>query len=255
MVERFSIMASGSWSEVELEGHLVDLFEPATPNEFGYVVIYLHGVHLTRLNENEIYTRQFDERGLRVVAPMTQRSWWTDRICEEFDPQISAQRHLLQRVMPFIEERYGAKPPKIGLLGTSMGGQGALRLAFQRPHMFPVTAAISPAIDFHFRFRQGDETLTKMYRDEEQARQDTATLHVHPLNWPRHVWFCCDPADFDWQESADRLQMKLASMGIPHVCDLESSAGGHGWDYYNHMAGKAVEFIIENLDRERLRIV
>ena len=33
----------------------------------------------------------------------TQRSWWTDRICEEFDAEVYAEQHLLENVLPFIE--------------------------------------------------------------------------------------------------------------------------------------------------------
>jgi S-formylglutathione hydrolase len=115
-------------------------------------------------------------------------------------------------------------------------------------------AAISPAIDYQLRWNEGDETLPQMYSDPEAVRQDTATLHVHPLNWPRHIWFCCDPADSRWHDSADRLHMKLAALGIPHEHDLETSAGGHGFEYYNHMIPGAVEFLAERLERERLRV-
>jgi hypothetical protein len=101
--------------------------------------------------------------------------------------------------------------------------------------------------------REGDAVLKQMYRDEEDARQDTATLHVHPLNWPRNIWFCCDPIDYRWHESADRLRMKLYSLGIPHECDLDTSAGGHGFAYYDRMAPAALDFILRRLDQERLR--
>ncbi|MBW8885609.1 MAG: esterase, partial [Planctomycetia bacterium] len=102
-------------------------------------------------------------------------------MCLEFDPKISAQRHVLENVLPFIETQLSAKPPRIGLLGTSMGGQGGLRLAYKFPQLFPVVAAISPAIDFQLRYNEGDETIPQMYPDPEAARQDTAILHVHPL--------------------------------------------------------------------------
>jgi enterochelin esterase-like enzyme len=236
-------------------GHPCDLFEPARPSEQGYVVIYLHGVHLKRLAENAIFTGEFARHGLRVVAPATKRSWWTDRICAEFDPKLTAERHLLDNVLPFIEERIDARPPRIGLLGTSMGGQGALRFAYKYPQQFPVAAAISPAIDYQQRFDEGDETLPLMYRDAEAARQDTAILHVHPLNWPRHQFFCCDPTDERWFDSSDRLHMKLASMGIPHECDLTTIAGGHSYDYYDRMAPRAIGFIAAALERERMRLV
>ncbi len=247
-------MPRGQWSEATIAGHHADVFEPAAPHPHGYAVIYLHGVHLGRLSENPVYTRLFDELGLRVAAPATGRSWWTDRICPEFDPAITAERHVLDHVLPFVEERFGAKPPAVALLGTSMGGQGGLRFAFKHPRKFPVVAAISPAIDYQTRLAEGDEMLSLMYADPEEARQDTATLHVHPLNWPRNTWFCCDPEDARWIDSAERLRMKLSSLGVPYECDLETSAGGHGWDYYNHMAPAALEFIVQRLDQERLRV-
>ena len=115
--------------------------------------------------------------------------------------------------------------------------------------------AISPAIDYHNRMAEGiDETLPLMYGDPEEARQDTATLHIHPLNWPRHQFFCCDPQDLRWWESVDRLKMKLASLGVPYECDLETTAGGHGFAYYNHMAERVIGFLTKRLDEERLRV-
>jgi S-formylglutathione hydrolase FrmB len=246
---------AGQWHEDSVGGHPCDRFEPSRPSEHGYVVLYLHGVHLNRLVDNAVFTGLFERYGLRAVCPMTRRSWWTDRICEEFDPKITAARHVLDNVLPYIQQICGAGPPRIALLGTSMGGQGALKFAFLHPNTFPIVAAISPAIDYQTRMRDGDETLYQMYSDPEAARQDTATLHVHPLNWPRNIWFCCDPADHRWHDSADRLRMKLYSLGIPHECDLETSAGGHSFDYYNHIAPKALAFIVERLERERLRVV
>lgn len=216
--------------------------------------MYLHGVHLGRIDERPGFARLFDEHGLRCIAPVTKRSWWTDRICAEFDPSTSAERHIVDRVLPWLAEHWDVAPPRIALLGTSMGGQGALRLAYKHPTVFPIAAAISPAIDYHLRMEEGDETLSLMYRDEEQARQDTATLHIHPLNWPRHQWFCCDPADERWHESAERLQSKLYSLGVPYACDLETTGGGHSWDYYQRMAEPAIRFIVEAYERERLRV-
>ena len=177
----------------------------------------------------------------------------TDKICREFDSTFSAQRHVLENILPFVEKELGVAAPRIPLFGTSMGGQGALRLAYRFPDKFPIAAAISPAIDYQTRYNEGDETIPQMYPDPEAARQDTATLHIHPLNWPRHQFFCCDPEDYRWWESADRLRMKLYSLGVPHVCDLETTGGGHGFEYYNKLVPRAIEFIVERLGQERRR--
>lgn len=245
---------SGNWSETSIAGHPCDIFEPPQRNKHGYVVLYLHGVHQNRLIDKQPFIDEFIRHGLPVVGPRTGESWWSDRISPSFDPQMSAEQFVMKEVLPFLADRYAARPPGIALLGTSMGGQGALRFAYKYPDTFPVTAAISPAIDYHLRIDDGDEVLEAMYGDPERARQNTAILHVHPLNWPRHQFFCCDPLDVRWWDSTDRLRMKLASLGVPHECDLETSGGGHGFDYYNRMAPRAISFLVERLDRERLRL-
>jgi len=247
--------SEGIWSEITLEGHPCEIYEPPQRNLHGYVLIYLHGVHLDRLSDKTAFIHQFDKYGLPVVVPITQRSWWTNTICDEFDANITAEQHLLENVLPMVQQRFDTAAPRIGLLGTSMGGQGALRISYKYPDTFPVVAAISPAIDFHTRYYEGDETIPQMFADPEAARQETATLYARPLYWPRHQFFCCDPTDTRWWESSDRLHMKLYSMGIPHEHDLESVGGGHGFEYYNVMAQRAVTFLFERLEQERLRVV
>ena len=247
--------ATGNWSVAEVAGHPCELFEPAQAHPQGLAAIYLHGVHLQSLADRPAFTALFDRHGLRVACPRTGPSWWSDRICRIFDPSITAERYVVDRLLPWMAGRWQVAPPRIGLFGTSMGGQGALRLGFKHPNKFPVVAGISPAIDYQLRLRDGDDNLAAMYRDVEDARQDTATLHVHPLNWPRNIWFCCDPIDVRWHESADRLRMKLAALGVPHVHDLETSGGGHGFEYYGRMAPAALDFLRERMEQELRRVV
>jgi S-formylglutathione hydrolase FrmB len=245
---------AGTWTTDRIVDKPCDVYEPTTRNVHGFVLIYLHGVHLNRLIDKTAFVQQFEELGLPVVAPHSQRSWWSDRICPEFDAELTAERYVVEHVLQFIKERWNSQPPRIGLFGTSMGGQGALRMAYKHPQLFPVVAAISPAVDYQHLFEE-DEVLQAMYPDRETVRQDTALLHVHPLNWPKHQFFCCDPEDFRWHDSADRLRMKLWSLGVPHECDLETTGGGHSFDYYNSMAPQCISFVAHALDCERRRLV
>ena len=48
--------------------------------------------------------------------------------------------------------------------------------------------------------------------------------------------------------------MKLGSLGVPFQCDLETTAGGHGFPYYNHMAPRVIDFLVNALNSERLRL-
>lgn len=218
-------------------------------------MLYLQGLQAARIKYQQGIVEQVERHAMRLIEPEGDFSWWVDRISLRFDPEISGERYVLEKVLPFLAESCQCQPPQIALLGASMGGQGALRLAYKHPDVFPVVGAVYPSIDFQRKVDEADPVLSAMYRDAEEARQDTATLHIHPLNWPRHQFFCCDPADQRWHESADRLHMKLYSLGIPHECDLETTAGGHSWQYFEHMAPRIFQFLTEGLESERLRVV
>src|SRR6202011_1275720 len=96
-------------------------------------ILYLHGTGLETLRDNPVYTRLLEEHRLACVCPHGQRCWWGDRLCPEFDTTITPERYLLDHVVPYFKERWELTPPALGLLGVSMGGQGALKLAFKHP--------------------------------------------------------------------------------------------------------------------------
>jgi S-formylglutathione hydrolase FrmB len=245
---------SGTWSRVEIDGKPADVYDPAGPTKPRFGILHLHGVGLDSLVDRPAFTRIFDELGLVCVGPRGQRSWWADRVCPEFDPQVTPERYLLQNVVPFFRDRWGITPRGIGIQGISMGGQGALRIAFKYPDQFPVVAAISSAIEYHEWYGQGTP-IDDMYDSKEQCRQDTALLHIHPSRFPPHIFFCIDPADAGWYRGNDRLHEKLSALGVPHEMDLTTRAGGHSWDYFNHMAERVVRFVHRGLEQESRRLL
>lgn len=233
------------WSTTEVAGRRVDVFDSEEESPAG-CVLFLHGHGGVGLTENDVFSGLFRDHRLVAVCPEGGRSWWLDRVCPDFHAETTPVEWLRNSVVPFIESRWQISAPRIALLGVSMGGQGALQLAYQRAREFPVVAALSPAVDFHQLYGQG-LPLDGMYQTREDARQDTAVLNLHPLAWPRHQFFCCDPADTDWFDGCSRLAMKLSSSGIMYERDLTTSAGGHSWDYFNRMAPVAVEHIAKGL--------
>lgn len=233
------------WKTESLDGRRVDVFCPDGTAPLA-VVLFLHGHGRILLNENRVFSRLLRDNQLAAVCPDGGRSWWLDLVCTDFHPDRTPQRWLLDSVVPFIEQRFDVHPPKIALLGISMGGQGALQLAFRHASKFPIVAAISPAVDF-FQLHGSGIPLDEMFPDAESARQATVVLNLHPLAWPRYQYFCCDPADTEWFDGAARLGMKLSSSGILHERDLETTCGGHSWDYFNHMAPTAIKHITDSL--------
>jgi esterase/lipase superfamily enzyme len=245
---------NGTWTQIETAGKIVDIYDPPGTSKPRFGLLFLHGIGLETLRDRPAFTRFLDELGLACICPHGQRAWWVDRVSTEFDAKVSPERHLLENVLPIFRARWNLAPPSIGILGISMGGQGALRLAFKYPHLFPVAAGISSALDFHEVYGQGS-ALDEMYDSKEQCRQDTALMHIPPYDYPRHLFFCIDPEDALWYRGNDRLHEKLTALGIAHTMDLTTSAGGHSWDYFNHMAEPALRFVHAGLEHESRRLL
>jgi S-formylglutathione hydrolase len=242
----------GTWTTEDIAGKPADVYEPPQAPRFG--VLHLHGASLETLRDRAAFGQLFDELRLACVCPNGDSSWWGDRVWPPFDPAVTPERYLLDQLLPSFERRWGFRPRSVGLQGIGMGGQGALRLGFKHPDRFPVVAAIAPALDFHELHGRG-LSLDELYDSKEQARQDTAVLHVHPAHYPRHIFFCVDPADADWYRGNDRLHEKLTALGIPHEVDFTTRAGGHSWDYFDRMAERVERFVAAGLEQESRRLL
>jgi len=234
------------WQREEIDGRPADIFDPPAGEAGAGVVLFLHDFDAQSLGKNTVFTSELARRKLRALCPIADRCWWTSAPCPDFDSQTSPLQFVRDAVVPFITARWKVLSPQIALLGIGMGGQGVLQLAYHWPRDFPNVAAIAPAVDFHNWYGYG-LTLDQMFASKESARQQTATLNVHPLSWPKHQFLCCDPQDEYWFEGTDRLAMKLSSIGIPFERDLTTTAGGHSWAYFERMAAPALEFLAKSL--------
>ncbi len=242
------------WNRVSIGGKAADVYQPTGADRPRFSVLFLHDTDLETLRGKTAFTRFFDDWRMTCVCPLAGVSWWVDRVCAAFDAQCSPERHLVASVLPFFQERWQLAPRAIGLLGIGMGGQGALRLAFKYPRLFPVVAALAPALDHHELYGQGTP-LDELYDSNEQCRQDTALMHLPPYDAPPHIFFGIDPNDTQWYRGNDRLHEKMNALGVAHTADLDTEAGGHTWAYYEQMAERALRFLHTGLDHESRRLL
>lgn len=243
---------NGTWERLDVAGKPADVYEPAgSAARFG--VLYLHDAGMTSLRGQTAFTSLFDELHLACISPYGGPCWWVDRVCPAFDPRVSPERHLLDHVLPLFRARWALGPRGVALLGISMGGQGALRLAFKHPLLFPIVAALAPLIEYEEFYGQGT-ALDELYDSKEQCRQDTAPMHVQPGHAPPHIFFSMDAED-PWLRGCERLAEKLSALGVAHEADLKTVAGGHTWDYFDHMAPRAVRFLHAGLEQEGRRLL
>ena len=240
------------WTQTTVSNKRVDLFDSdgERPPEFG--VLFLHPVGGETLIDNVAYTDALNHHNLACCLPHGQRSWWSNRICSEFDTSQTAEAFLLDDVIPFMLNHWQLKA--IAIAGISMGGQGAIRLGFKYPERFPLVAGIASAFDFQELYGQGTP-LDAMYDSKEACRQDTAILQFDPRRTPEHIYFACDPLDAKWHRGNDRLHEKLTAYGIPHTVDLETEAGGHTWGYFDAKAAPMMQFVAEGLKQRTRRLL
>ena len=121
------------WQTIEIDGKTADVFEPRQPRTPAQAVLFLHGHGLQTLIGNAVYTAELERHGLRAICPHGKRSWWLLVVCAEFDVELSPIGFIRTCLLPFLAEQWGVKSPAVGVLGVSMGGQGALQLAYRHP--------------------------------------------------------------------------------------------------------------------------
>jgi S-formylglutathione hydrolase FrmB len=92
-------------------------------------------------------TREMVEAGslppLHLVMPGVGNSWYVDAPGPKGAAMATA---LLDGLMPAVEALLDADRTRLGIIGLSMGGFGALHLGLQRPERFRFIGALSPSL-------------------------------------------------------------------------------------------------------------
>ena len=137
---------------------------------------------------------------------------WGDYLAEDLVRHLDAS----YRTLPGPADR------AIG--GLSMGGWGALHLAFTHPDVFAVVGAHSPTL------RPDDGSLGFLGRGEEFARRDPLALtRTAPGIEELQIWIDIGDAD-PWLEHARALHHALEERDIPHEWTV--FPGGHEGEYW-----------------------
>lgn len=162
---------------------------------------------------------------------------------------------FLQEFVNQIENRYRAKPRRAfrGIAGISMGGYGALHLAFRHPELFGSVGAHSAALIERF------PTVTST--DSRQLARSRVFAGVFgspfdPVFWKKNdplaiaraanlagvqIYFDCGSEDdFGFEAGAADLDKILTSRHVTHEFHLYP--GGHNWVYFAEHLPALLEF-------------
>jgi S-formylglutathione hydrolase len=239
------------WNTITIGGRSADVFTPADRPRF--VLVFLADIDGVTPRDNAEWTKLLAANRMACVCPDGGESWWSSRICTSFDAEKNAEQYLIDDVISWAMGHFQLPANAVALAGIGAGGQGALRIAFRYPERFRVVASLAGAIDHYELYGRGT-ALDEMYPSREHCRQDGAILHVHPSNWPPHIWFACDP-DSPWLRGNDRQHEKLMALGAPHTINFTTQVCGHTWTYCDHMAPALIRFVMEGLEKESRRLM
>ncbi len=171
------------------------------------------------------------------------------------DGAVRYEDFLVQEFLPGIESRYRTRAGRANraVSGVSMGGYGALHLAFRHPELFSSVSAHSPAIiDRLPAFSaptQGGSIRTRILGGTFGSPPDPAFWDRNsPLTLARtsnlaglKIYFDCgDHDDFGFETGATALDRILTSRRIPHEAHIYP--GRHDWPYFAEHLSASLQF-------------
>ena len=240
-----------SWTRTTIGGHPVETWDPPARSSAG-AILFFHDLDAVAPSGRDDWRPLIETSPVPVICPLAGRSWWLSVPTPTF-PEGGPLGWVQTAILPWIEETWQVKPPRVGLIGIGMGGNGALNLSYRSARQFPVVAVISAAIDFH-QYQSIEPAISEVFESEEAARQETATLHLHPLNWPISQRIACAPSDPHWFDGCERLASKLDSSGIPFDRELSSSAKIDRNLYDTNQLRISIDYVLKHLPQTALPV-
>lgn len=172
-----------------------------------------------------------DEYGIIVVCPDGGTSWYLD--CPE-KKKWTYETYVSGELVRWIDERYSTIRDRNGrgIAGLSMGGHGALYLAFRHPDVYGAAGSMSGGVDFR-PFPENwslNDILGKYADHSDNWEQNTVINLVHLLTPGMLALFIdCGTEDFFFDVN-QALHKKLNECRIPH--DYMTRPGAHDWNYW-----------------------
>jgi S-formylglutathione hydrolase FrmB len=186
-----------------------------------------------------------------IVTPAADASFYINSL----DGHQRFEDFFLREFMRTIERRYRVEPGRAarGIAGFSMGGYGALRLAFLHPDLFGSVSAHSAALIENLpaiSVAEGAQSprmklfasvfgspLDRAFWDRNNPLEIARTAKLFGLK----IYFDCGSEDgYGFYAGAESLDKTLISRHIPH--EFHIYPGGHDWSYFAEHLPESLEF-------------
>ncbi|GHT76083.1 esterase [Bacteroidia bacterium] len=216
-----------------------------TPNGYDksqqYPVIYLlHGYsgNYKDWTNDSVAEKLADRHHIIIVCPDGGfSSWYFD---SPIDKNFQYETYITNELIPYIDQKYSTIADKNGrgITGLSMGGHGALYLAFRHQDLFGTAGSMSGGVDIRpFPNNWDISNRLGAYQDNPKNWEENTVINMLHLLTPNSlaIIFDCGSSDFFYKVNCE-LHEKMLYMNIPH--DFVSRPGAHDWGYWKN----AVEY-------------
>ncbi|MDO5971765.1 alpha/beta hydrolase family protein [Flavivirga aquimarina] len=203
-----------------------------------YSVVYLlhgaggnHEAWLEKAPNIKTYADLYD---VIIVCPDGHKtSWYFD---SPIDSKMKYETYISKELVAEIDTAYNtlANNKNRAITGYSMGGHGALYLAFKHPDIWGVVASMSGGVDIRpFSLKWEIAKRLGTYAENPKNWEENTVINlVYLLNGKNlKILFDCGVDDFFYDDNL-RLHNKLLERNIPH--DYIERPGGHTNKYWSH---------------------
>ena len=175
-----------------------------------------------------------DELGILIVCPEgANASWYFD---SPMDQKMKYDTYISDEVPAYIDSAYRtiANRNYRAITGLSMGGQGALFLAWKHAEVFSAAGSMSGVVDLsEVKNKYGINKLlgdTLHFADNWKKYSVLNVVETKPVD--SLALMIDEGVNDDFIEGNRRLHQKLLSLKIPH--EYIERPGKHNWDYWRY---------------------
>ncbi|MDB5249953.1 MAG: esterase family protein [Segetibacter sp.] len=200
------------------------------------VVYLLHGYsgnYADWITKATGFEKAADLYNIIIVCPDGNNSWYWD---SPVDEKYKYETYVSGELVKWVDNHYKTIKGREGrgITGLSMGGHGALYLAFRHQDVFGTAGTMSGGVDIR-PFPNNWDMAARLgkYAEQPEVWEKNTVINMLHLLTPNSLSLLidCGTEDFFYKVN-ENLHQQLSMRNIPH--DYISRPGAHNWNYWTN---------------------
>jgi S-formylglutathione hydrolase FrmB len=207
-------------------------FDPDLQEDQYPVLYLLHGAdgRYSNWSEKADLDDMASDYSVIIVCPDGQDSWYFD---SPIDPKMQFETYVSKELVDYVDNNYRtyASADMRAIAGLSMGGHGALWLAFRHPDVFGSCGSMSGGVDItKFPGHWNIDKRLGAYETNKDVWASHSVISLVPTLKPGQNIIIDDGTEDIFYDVNMNLHQELLAHKIPH--DFIIRPGAHTWTYW-----------------------